>query len=178
VWPALSSGLPRTQQYNSAPSQWEGPFHPLFAPTIFGRLAPSPPLPIAMNALKSRYPLLVLALGGLLSAGCGDTTNPEHGGTYVATVTAPAGHVDGAAVVELAGRGVESVTPVDGRLFVERLPGDYTRVVIVGADAGPLRFQLELARGNDMPRVTLIEVADTADALRPSLNGYRVSFER
>jgi hypothetical protein len=26
--------------------------------------------------------------------------------------------------------------------------------------------------------VTLIEVADTADALRPSLNGYRVSFER
>jgi hypothetical protein len=96
----------------------------------------------------------------------------------VATIIAPAGQVDGAAVVELAGRGVAAVSQAGGRVFLERLPDDLTRVVIVNDAPGPLQFLLDVAPGSDMPRATLIEVADTADALRSSLAGYRVSMQR
>ena len=120
----------------------------------------------------------LVLLVALAASACGDATTPEHGGSYVATLNAPGGHTDGAAVIELTGAGVEGVTSVAGRVFVERASAATTRVVVVNHEPGRVQFALQLARGSSMPRATVLEVSDERDQLRATLNGYSVSFAR
>lgn len=119
--------------------------------------------------------LLILAAGAVA---CGDAgTPPDAGGNYVATLAAPAGNLDGAAVLELTGAGIEDVTAAGVQLFMER-SGDRMRVVIVRDDPGVIRFDIRVARGSRLPQAQVIEVADGSDALRASVSGYTVRFTR
>lgn len=121
---------------------------------------------------------LVLLSSALVLAACGDATRPDAGGRYTATLAAPAGHVNGAAVVVLTGEGIDSVTAVTGRVFAQRLQGRYVRVVVVNEQPGALAFAVHIARGGDMPTANILEVADGEDELRPTLAGYAVRFAR
>jgi hypothetical protein len=120
--------------------------------------------------------VLAVALVSAFTA-CGDATPPEVDGDYVATITAPTGNADGAAVLELTGAGIEDVSAADAQLFTER-SGERVRIVLVRDQPGALRFNVRLARGSAFPTATIIEVADGADALRASTSGYGVRFSR
>ncbi len=109
-----------------------------------------------------------------LVAGCGDDPVPGPG-VLTATVESPNG-AEGAALIELVGKGIVEVSPIDGRVFGEQ-HGDTMVVVVVNEEGGPLRFALEVADTTRRPIATLHEVAGPDDQLR-GLSGYTVDIRR
>ena len=128
-----------------------------------------------MTERRLCHGLWILLLVGV--AACGDATTPERGGDYVVTLRAPAGHVDGAAVIELSGAGVDTATALAGRVFMQRLADGVVRIVVVNDEPGAVRFHVRLTRGRSMPRASIIEVASADDEVRSDLSGYAVRFE-
>jgi hypothetical protein len=127
------------------------------------------------EARERALPLLFLLLA---AAGCGDGgTRPEADGVFTATLEAPVGHADGAALIELTGDGIADVEPLRTRLWMERTPTG-ARVLLVADYSGTLRFSVRMANASGMPTATVLEVADADDQLRESLAGYAVKFSR
>lgn len=120
----------------------------------------------------TRLSLLGLCLS--LAAGCdrGPTDAPPEPATLLVTLVSPHG-AEGAAVVELQGAAVDSITPDAGTLFVER-QGEVARVVVIAPVAGELRFRVHLSDSRRPPTATVVEVADAEDRPRNSLAGYSV----
>ena len=118
----------------------------------------------------------LLALLTAAAIGC-DSTPPDNGGGWVATLGAPAGALDGAAVVELRGAGIQTVTATNGQLFTEATDST-VRVVVVRDTPGTISFNVQLERGSAMPRATVLEVADGNDVLRATPTQYSVRFAR
>jgi hypothetical protein len=128
-----------------------------------------------MPIMRLRTSVLILpALLGL--AACEPGTGSDPGGEYRAVLESPNG-AEGAAAIELTGPGIESVTAEAGRLFTQAADGT-TRVVLVREPAGPIEFQVTMARGQQPPAARVVEVADGSDRPRASLDGYRVTFSR
>jgi len=80
-------------------------------------------------------------------------------------------------IAQLVGAGIVEVSGLDGRLFEYR-DGDTVRVMVVREDAGLLRFTVQLDDTLDLPRVDLVEVADSDNVLRADLASYRVEVVR
>lgn len=116
-------------------------------------------------------PALALALAGCDGGGTGDSPD---GGEYVAALESPNGP-EGAAVLELSGSGVESITATSLSLF--RQPtSEGTRLMLVREPAGRLEFRVRMAAGSRPPAVRVVEVVDGDDRQRAPLDGYQVTF--
>lgn len=114
------------------------------------------------------------ALGVGILFGCGDEGPEYRPGVRTAVVVSPAG-VEGAALVELRGPGIEGVSPVEGRVF-HHARADTVRVIVVRDDAGELRFAVALADTLNPPRGTVLEVADAGNELRSTVSAYDVEI--
>ena len=123
-------------------------------------------------ALASIAALLFAPLACTGDDGSGAPRDPL---VRLATVESPNG-AEGAAVVELAGDVAADVSADDGsEAFAESALG-VTRVVVVRAAPGALRFRLRLPAGATPPTARVIEVADGDNRLRASVAGYSVRF--
>lgn len=122
-----------------------------------------------------RAALVTLAL--TLLAGCGDApSGPPVPRDMVAVLVSPSGP-EGAAVLDLSGGGFSAVRADSGTTLFAEPSGNAARVVLIRSEAGELRFRLRLENEKNPPSVTVVEVADGADALRDP-GGYTVRFER
>lgn len=89
---------------------------------------------------------------------------------------------DSALLITISGGEVNSPVPVNSshQLFFRNIDESTTRMVIVG---GILEGEILSFGTSDVPdpepyTVTLVEVADHQNELRPSLDGYELSVER
>ena len=119
------------------------------------------------SLLRRVAPALLLAL----VAGC-DGGPPSGAGTVTVELTSPEGG-EGAALVRLVGPGLRTVTSLEGEAHAAAR-GDTLDVFVLRADAGPLRFGLQLQDTTARPRGEVIQVAGPDNRLRPSLAGYGV----
>lgn len=116
---------------------------------------------------------LAVFLAVLACAAC-DTTGPPGGGVYRATIDSPNG-AEGAASVSVSGGGIEQVTSASGQVF-SQITTSGARVVIVREPAGALEFDVKVSPGHGAPTAEVLEIADGADQVRPTLSGYRVTL--
>jgi hypothetical protein len=123
--------------------------------------------------LSVRTVILVSALPLALACG-GDPQRP--GVDATATLVSPNG-AEGSAVVELTGRGVADVRAAGAgdRVFSSR-SGETTRIIVVLETAGEVRFLVRIPDAGDPPMARVVAVAGGDDALRASVDGYRVEF--
>jgi hypothetical protein len=128
--------------------------------------------------MRTRPPLVVLPLLLALAAcdGGGGTGASLSGGEYIAALESPHG-AEGAAILEVTGAGVEEVFASAATLFQQPVSGG-RRIVLVREPAGRIEFRVRITPGNDLPAVRVLQVVDGDDALRPSTDGYTVSFTR
>lgn len=125
----------------------------------------------------------VMAIAGLLALGaCADATQPHGGaGTWLAKLSSPNGE-EGAAVVELVGRGIQDVTASGGGILFHQAHGDTMRVVAIpdtsANHGGTIQFHVKMAEGSAAPAAKILQVAAPDDALRSSLVGYHVDLSR
>lgn len=130
----------------------------------------------------NRQLIRALAGLGLLVAGLGACDvlgpgGPEGPGAFSATLISPNG-AEGSGVFELVGGiGLGTVLPVDGEVLYHHADGS-TRIVVVLDEPGEIRFKVRTEDIGELPDVRVLEVADGADQLRPSLSGYSVRFRR
>lgn len=127
--------------------------------------------------MKKRSTLFIVPALLALAACDEGGTGVSAGGEYRAVLRSPHG-AEGAAIIQIDGAGVRSVSAGEGtRAFMQPGAGG-TRVVVVREPAGPIEFTLTLAAGGTLPRARVVEVADGEDQPRASLDGYRVTLER
>lgn len=128
--------------------------------------------------MRIRLPLLLLP-AALALAGCdpGGTGPSLEGGTFHAVLESPNGP-EGAALLQLEGTGITSVTAMGGVLAGPDLASAQKRMVVIREPAGTLEFRVVVAPGNETPTVQVLQVAGGDDVLRGSLNGYRVTLTR
>jgi len=128
--------------------------------------------------MRLRSILLLPALVALAACerGGGITPPPQTGGSYAAVLQSPSSD-EGAALLELAGTGIEEVTASGMFLASTPIEGG-RRVVIVRSTPGRLEFRVRMAQGASAPTARVVEVAGGDDQLRSSLTGYSVAFTR
>ena len=99
-------------------------------------------------------------------------------GELQALLVSPNG-AEGAAVIELAGEGIGTVTAFRGwgRVFAERA-GATVRVVVVLDKPGEITFRVAVDDVSDPPTGVVLEIADGSNEIRQSLSGYSVEFAR
>ncbi len=121
-------------------------------------------------ALLGWVPLLVWA--------CDSTgpDGPKGPGNLSVTMLSPNG-VEGSAVFEITGGADLSFTSSQGgEVFYEHVPGS-SRVVVILDDPGEINFRVGTTDVAAIPDVSVLQVADGEDQLRPSLSGYEVIVE-
>jgi hypothetical protein len=118
---------------------------------------------------------LVLVFISLVVASC-DTLEPDAPGERLLAVVSPHGP-EGAAVLRLSGGDVETITAVNGRLFVDRQGDELTAVVVLSAP-GEVLLRLLVGSVRTLPAVTLLDVAAPDNSLRGDLASYSVEFRR
>ncbi|MFC1661976.1 hypothetical protein ACFL3S_11100 [Gemmatimonadota bacterium] len=118
--------------------------------------------------------VVVAALGACDILSPSDPSGP---GSFHAELLSPNG-LEAAAVFELAG-GVELgvVTAPGGDAFWDHAGGT-SRIVVVLDSPGVIRFDIRTENVRKLPTVTVIQVADAQDDLRPSLSGFEVDVVR
>jgi hypothetical protein len=84
---------------------------------------------------------------------------------------------DGAALVELDGAGVTSVGADSAEVLTDMRDGRL-RVVVARRSPGPLVLTLAVRDTAADLDAVLLEVADAADAPRPSLAGYTIEIRK
>jgi hypothetical protein len=116
--------------------------------------------------------LMVLALGACESMGPEEKGGP---GFLTATLHSPKG-AEGSAVFQLEdGVDLGLVSASGGEVFYQHA-GASSRVVVVLDEPGEVQFQVHTGDRSEPPRVTVLQVADESDDLRPSLDGYTVDL--
>jgi hypothetical protein len=124
-----------------------------------------------------------MAIAAALALGaCADATQSHGGaGTWLAKLSSPNG-AEGAAVVELVGKGILNVSTAGGGILFQQPHGDTMRVVAMADTSvnhgGTIQFHVKMAEGSAAPAATVLQVAAPNDALRGSLAGYRVDLSR
>lgn len=125
-----------------------------------------------------RIPILRLALVLLpaLAACDGGTGASPAGGEFIAALQSPHGP-EGAALLELTGEGIESVAGSSVTLLDLPVNGG-RRVMLVREPAGVIEFRVRVAPGNEPPDARVLQVVGPDDQLRPSTDGYAVTWTR
>jgi hypothetical protein len=117
--------------------------------------------------------IFAIAVMSLAATAC-DSTQPGGSGTLKAVLVSPNG-AEGAAVLDVTGT-VESVTaPGDVTVFTTP-SANGTRVIVMRLTPGELSMNIAVPNVSTRPVVTVVEVADGDDKIRPSLTGYQVTF--
>ena len=117
---------------------------------------------------------LFVCITSVILLGSCDSTRPGGSGTLTAVVTSPNG-AEGAAVLDVEGV-VESLS-ANGNVALYTTPlGQATRVILVRTTPGELSMKVSLADVSQTPRITVVEVADGDNKVRPSVSGYQVEL--
>jgi hypothetical protein len=124
------------------------------------------------SATLTGLPRTFLCAMGVAALGAcwGDVVEPER--DLLVELESPNG-VEGAAVIELVGPGLGTVTAAAGQAFTH-VSGDTTRVVVLLDAPGRVEFTVHLS-GLTYPGAAVLQVADSADQLR-ALAGYRAKI--
>ena len=128
--------------------------------------------PVPTRALSR----LVLAAALVFTAACGDDGPAPEAGSVDFVLRSPAG-AEGGAVFLVGDEVVIQGRTGEGFLFV-RQTEDGTRVVVVRETPGEIRFGLTVEDVHRPPALEVEQVSGPDDALRPSLEGYRVEAVR
>lgn len=118
---------------------------------------------------------LLLALTSLAVGSC-DTLDPDAPGERLLTVVSPHGP-EGAAVLRLSGGDVETITAVNGRLFMDRQGNEVTAVVVLH-QPGEIVLRLLVGSVRTLPDVTLLDVGAPDNSMRGDLTSYSMEFRR
>jgi len=122
--------------------------------------------------MKHRF-FLALAAMSLASAAC-DSTQPGGSGTLTTVLVSPNG-AEGAAVLDVTGTFDSITAPGDVTVFTTP-SANGTRIIVMRLTPGELSMNIAVPNVSRRPTVTVVEVADGDDKLRPSLSGYQVTF--
>lgn len=125
----------------------------------------------------SRIARYVGLTGIVLLVACGDDPPLPGPGTLTATLVGP-NAAEGAAVVQLFGEGIQSISAVSPTQAFPRLDANGARVVLVNHDGGTLAFELALTDTLQKPEILVIEVAGPDDELRADVTSYDVELVR
>jgi hypothetical protein len=123
-------------------------------------------------------PFLALVPALLALAACegGTGASSSAGGEYLAALQSPNGP-EGAAMLELTGGGVEAIAAASATLFQQPVNGG-VRLMLIREAPGRVEFRLIVAPGSELPTVRVVQVVDGDDNVRPSTDGYEVTFTR
>ena len=126
-----------------------------------------------------RRPFRRLALGAVTATAvffaCDSNPTAVSGpGELHALVVSPNGP-EGAAVLELRGAGLGTVSMSGGYAFGEPSAGSM-RLVVVLNQPGDIAFTISVDDVGNVPTATIVEVSDGANQLRASSAGYTVEF--
>jgi uncharacterized lipoprotein YajG len=122
-----------------------------------------------------RRAAIAFLAAALLLTGCDDA--PVSGpGTLTVTLTSP-NPAEGAARVRLVGRGMGSVSALEGEVHT-RVRGDTVSVLVLRQDPGILRFLVQVEDTTRKPRAAVVQVAGPDNVIRPALMGYGVEVGR
>ena len=132
----------------------------------------------AMNKRKFSPTAAALVFLFFVAGACDSTgpDGPKGPGALTATLVSPNG-AEASAVFEFTG-GVDLsfVSVVGGEAFYQHSGGS-SRVVVVLDDPGEIQFRVGTADVGEIPQVTVIQVADGNNDLRPSVSGYEIRVE-
>jgi hypothetical protein len=107
---------------------------------------------------------------------CGtDAAGPSGPGQLNVALRSFIARDNAAAVVELSGSGINSVSAIDGELFFTR-DGNIVRVIVLLDQPGTIEFLVHVDDRSTPPTASLIEVADSDNRLRPN-SSYWVNIE-
>lgn len=130
-----------------------------------------------MRSRSFRHPLLVVLLVGIPAlAACGDDAPAPEPGFVDVSLTSPNG-AEGAAIFLVSEEPVTRAETSSGVAFVRQAP-DGSRIVLVRDVGGDLTFRMEVEDIHRPPAVEVLEVAGPDDAVRATLDGYRVEVGR
>ena len=130
-----------------------------------------------MPSQRRHRTFLLIFPFALAALGCNDLgpSGPEGPGSINVTLSSPNG-AEGSAVFEMTGgTGLGVVTSFGGEVYHNYNYGTgITRVVVIMDVPGNVQFKVRTSDVGDLPAVTVLQVADGDDQLRPSLGGYEV----
>ncbi len=118
-----------------------------------------------MKSARTGWLLLVGTLLGLIACDT-EPAGPSGPGALKVTLRSLFRQDAGAAVVELIGSGIDSVSAIDGDLFLSR-NDDAVRVVVLRDQPGQIEFLIHVDDRSTPPVAHLIEVADSSNQLWP-----------
>jgi hypothetical protein len=125
--------------------------------------------------MRIPLPFIVLCVVPALAACDGGGTGASApGGEFIAALESPNG-AEGAALLELTGEGIESVTAASLSLFQLPITGG-RRVMLVREPAGRIEFRVRVAPGSEPPAARVLQVVDGNDEPRASADGYAVTY--
>ena len=126
--------------------------------------------------IRSRLIALLFLPAALALGACGERLTPplSPGGDYAAVLVSP-NPLEGSALIELTGPGILDVRRNSSYVTSSTIAGG-RRVVIIRSSPGRLDFIVSIAPGGALPSARVLEVADDNNELRPSLNGYGVTY--
>jgi len=126
-----------------------------------------------MKSARTRWLLLVGTLLGLIACDT-EPAGPSGPGALKVTLRSLFRQDAGAAVIELIGAGIDSVSAIDGDLFLSR-NDDVVRVVVLRDQPGQIEFLIHADDRSTPPVVHLIEVTDSSNQLWPgTIHWFRI----
>jgi hypothetical protein len=130
-----------------------------------------------MRSRSPRHPLLLVLLVAVPAlAACGDDAPAPEPGFVDVSLTSPNG-AEGAAVFLVSDERVTRAETSSGVAYL-RQATDGSRIVLVRDVGGDLAFRMEVEDVHRPPTVEVLEVAGPDDAVRVTLDGYRVEVGR
>lgn len=122
-----------------------------------------------IRRLAAHALVFALALG---ACDDGPSAPPSVPGTLTVRLISPNG-AEGAAILEVDAEAVDHVTAVEAEAYAVNI-GDRMRIVLIRPTGGEIRARLAVTDTAAELDARVLEVADSANAKRPSLDGYEV----
>ncbi|HEX2209899.1 MAG TPA: hypothetical protein VHG93_19650 [Longimicrobium sp.] len=120
--------------------------------------------------------LVLLPLLALAACDGGTGASSSAGGEYIGALQSPNGP-EGAAMLEITGGSVQEISAASATLFRQPVSGGQ-KVMLIRPDAGRIEFRVVIADGGELPQVRVVQVVAPDDSVRPTTDGYAVTFTR